>query len=337
MATIKDVAALAQVSTSTVSHVINQTRVVSDEATARVHQAIAELNYIPNTMARSLKGGGSQVLGMLVTDSTNPFYANLIQQVDRIAYQKGYNLILCNTHGEPNRAREYLDMLLQRRIDGLLVMSAEARLDGMELLQSRSNMPVVVMDWGPSNEFVDKIQDDSQFGGYLATRHLIENGHTDICCVMGPLQKSNSRQRLEGYQRAMQEAGLSVAEGHVVETSFSSEGGWQAMNQLIAQDRVPGAIFAGNDLIALGVIRAANEAGIRVPEQLSIVGYDDIPQAEFFSPSLSTIRQPVEQLASEAIELLMQRVAQPHRDKQTLKLRSQLISRSSVLASQAQR
>ncbi|WP_028116648.1 substrate-binding domain-containing protein [Ferrimonas senticii] len=332
MATIRDVAKLAGVSTTTVSHVLNQTRFVSETARLAVEQAVKQLNYVPNVVARSLKGGSSRVLGMLVTDSNNPFYADLIQWVDKVAYSHGYNLILCNTQGNVERACDYIEMLTQRRVDGVLVMSADAR---QVPLSAFAKLPMVMMDAGPSAVGFDRILDDSELGGYLATKYLLDRGHRQIGILTGPLAKYNSQHRLAGYHRALAEAGVTANDKAWVHSgNFSYEGGFEAMQSLLAQthgsNEAVTAVFANNDLMAMGAARVAADYGLRIPQDLSLMGYDDIPGAQYFNPPLTTIAQPMQALAEQAIAMLLARMAKPDCDGQRLLLPPSLVERDSV-------
>ncbi|EDQ02163.1 LacI family DNA-binding transcriptional regulator [Shewanella benthica] len=327
MTTIRDVAKLAGVSTTTVSHVLNKTRFVSVEGKAKVESAVVELNYVPNTVARSLKGGSSRVLGMLITDVNNPFYADLIQWVDQVAYRLGYNLILCNTQGNIERAKDYMVMLNQRRVDGMLMVSSDAR---QLPVSSYGTMPMVMMDSGPEQAGYDRILDDSEQGGYMATRHLLESGHMNIGMLAGPLDKSNSQHRIAGYHRAMAEANAEVDERWVQSGEFTYEGGAEAMSRLLDQPSPVTAIFACNDLMVMGAIRVAGKLGLIIPQDLSIIGYDDIPGAKYFNPPLTTISQPLEQLAEQAIAMLLARIKTPERESQRTLLPPRLVIRDSV-------
>ncbi|MBE7215686.1 substrate-binding domain-containing protein [Shewanella benthica] len=327
MTTIRDVAKLACVSTTTVSHVLNKTRFVSAEGKAKVEAAVIELNYVPNTIARSLKGGSSRVLGMLITDTNNPFYADLIQWVDQVAYRHGYNLILCNTQGNIERAKDYMVMLNQRRVDGVLMMSSDAR---QLPVSSYATMPMVMMDSGPEQAGYDRILDDSELGGYMATQHLLESGHMSIGMLAGPLDKSNSQNRIAGYRRAMAEANAEVDERWIQSGEFTYEGGAEAMSRLLDQPCLVTAIFASNDLMVMGAIRVAGKQGLIIPQDLSIIGYDDIPGAKYFNPPLTTISQPLEQLAEQAIAMLLARIKAPERGSQRTLLPPRLVIRDSV-------
>ncbi|NRD75550.1 substrate-binding domain-containing protein [Shewanella sp. VB17] len=327
MTTIRDVAKLAGVSTTTVSHVLNKTRFVSAESKTKVEAAVIELNYVPNTVARSLKGGSSRVLGMLVTDSNNPFYANLIQWVDQVAYRHGYNLILCNTQGDIQRAKDYMSMLSQRRVDGMIMMSSDVR---QLPVSSYGTIPMVMLDSGPERAGYDRILDDSELGGYMATNHLLKSGHRSIGLLAGPLEKSNSQNRIAGYRRAMAEANVEVDEGWIQSGEFSYEGGVVAMTLLLNQQRAVTSVFASNDLMAMGAMRVAGEHGLIIPQDLSMVGYDDIPGAQYFNPPLTTMRQPLEMMAEQAIAMLLTRMQSPDREGQRTLLGPSLITRGSV-------
>lgn len=180
MATIKDVARLAGVSTTTVSHVINKTRFVAEATQEKVMKAVDELNYAPSAVARSLKCNSTRTIGMLVTQSTNLFFSEVIDGVESYCYRQGYTLILCNTGGIYEKQRDYIRMLAEKRVDGILVMCSDLTEELKEMLDRHSDIPKVVMDWGPESSRADKIIDNSEEGGYLATKYLIDNGHTDI-------------------------------------------------------------------------------------------------------------------------------------------------------------
>ncbi|MGL4473293.1 MAG: substrate-binding domain-containing protein [Shewanella sp.] len=329
MATIKDIAKLAQVSTSTVSHVLNNTRFVSDEVKERVQAAVKELNYAPSALARSLKTKHTRTFGMLVTTSTNPFFAEVVKGVESHCYQHGYSLMLCNTEGDAERIRFNLSTLLQKQVDGLLLMCSEAEAQAFAQLSSQPNLPTVVMDWGPTNFQCDKIQDNSRQGGYLATRYLIEQGHQLIGCVTGPLDKLPSQQRLAGFTDAMNEAKLSIKPEWQVSGNFECDGGAAAFADLIKAPNLPTAMFVGNDMMAMGFMHAAYNAGLNIPEQLSVIGYDDIELARYLTPALTTIHQPKQQLGHTAVEVLLARLDNPGSSK-TIQLEPSLVVRDSV-------
>lgn len=330
MATMKDIAKLAGVSTSTVSHVINKTRFVSEEISERVNNAAKELNYYaPSALARSLKVNRTKTIGMLVTTSTNPFFGEVVKGVERSCYQKGYSLILCNTEGDNERMRQSINTLLQKRVDGLILMCS---LEGerIDVFERYPDIPVVVMDWGPMLFTSDKIQDNSLRGGYLAAKYLIDCGHTEIGCITGPLIKHQAQMRYEGYKRAMNEAGLEFNANWIIESDFECEGGYQAFKKMAQRGALPSSIFVSNDMMAMGVINAANELDIKVPDDLSIIGYDDIHIAKFMSPSLTTIHQPKYRLGQAAVETLVRKLDDKSNDAQVVQLEPTLVVRNSV-------
>lgn len=331
MATMKDIAKLAGVSTSTVSHVINKTRFVSEEISERVNNAAKELNYYaPSALARSLKINRTKTIGMLVTTSTNPFFGEVVKGVERSCYQKGYSLILCNTEGDNERMRQSISTLLQKRVDGLILMCDSLEGERIDVFERYPDIPVVVMDWGPMLFTSDKIQDNSLRGGYLAAKHLIDCGHQQVGCITGPLIKHQAQMRYEGYKRAMIEAGLEFNANWIIESDFECEGGYQALKCMSEKGALPTAIFVSNDMMAMGVINAANELGIRVPEDLSVIGYDDIHIAKFMSPSLTTIHQPKYRLGQAAVETLLRRLDDKLADSAIVQLEPTLVARKSV-------
>ncbi|EGQ9766075.1 substrate-binding domain-containing protein [Vibrio alginolyticus] len=331
MATMKDIAKLAGVSTSTVSHVINKTRFVSEEISERVNNAAKELNYYaPSALARSLKVNRTKTIGMLVTTSTNPFFGEVVKGVERSCYQKGYSLILCNTEGDNERMRQSINTLLQKRVDGLILMCSSLEGERIDVFERYPDIPVVVMDWGPMLFTSDKIQDNSLRGGYLAAKYLIDCGHTEIGCITGPLIKHQAQMRYEGYKRAMNEAGLEFNANWIIESDFECEGGYQAFKKMAQRDALPSSIFVSNDMMAMGVINAANELDIKVPDDLSIIGYDDIHIAKFMSPSLTTIHQPKYRLGQAAVETLVRKLDEKSTEAQVVQLEPTLVERKSV-------
>ncbi|ELI5378544.1 substrate-binding domain-containing protein [Vibrio parahaemolyticus] len=331
MATMKDIAKLAGVSTSTVSHVINKTRFVSEEISERVNNAVKELNYYaPSALARSLKVNRTKTIGMLVTTSTNPFFGEVVKGVERSCYHKGYSLILCNTEGDNERMRQSINTLLQKRVDGLILMCSSLEGERIDVFERYPDIPVVVMDWGPMLFTSDKIQDNSLRGGYLAAKYLIDCGHTEIGCITGPLIKHQAQMRYEGYKRAMNEAGLEFNANWIIESDFECEGGYQAFKKMAERGTLPSSIFVSNDMMAMGVINAANELGIKVPDDLSIIGYDDIHIAKFMSPSLTTIHQPKYRLGQAAVETLVRRLDDKSNEAQVVQLEPTLVVRNSV-------
>ncbi|KGT87103.1 transcriptional regulator [Erwinia typographi] len=327
---MKDVARLAGVSTSTVSHVINNNRFVSEAVREKVTTAISQLNYAPSALARSLKINQTRTIGMLLTASSNPFYAEVVRGVERSCYERGYSLILCNTDGDEDRMNRSLETLLQKRVDGLLIMCTESHIPSAEILTRYPSIPSVMMDWSPFDGGSDIIQDNSLLGGEMATRYLINRGYTRIACIAGPQDKTPARLRLEGFYKAMAQAGLPVLPGYRVDGDLEFQGGYNAMNQLLSVNPVPEAVFTSNDAMAVGVYHALFQAGLSVPQDIAVIGYDDIELARYMTPPLTTIHQPKDELGELAIDTLLHRLAQPGGSQQLLVLTPELVERGSV-------
>ncbi len=200
----------------------------------------------------------------------------------------------------------------------------------IDVFERYPDIPVVVMDWGPMLFTSDKIQDNSLRGGYLAAKYLIDCGHTEIGCITGPLIKHQAQMRYEGYKRAMNEAGVEFNANWIIESDFECEGGYQAFKKMAERGTLPSSIFVSNDMMAMGVINAANELGIKVPDDLSIIGYDDIHIAKFMSPSLTTIHQPKYRLGQAAVETLVRRLDDKSNEAQVVQLEPTLVVRNSV-------
>ncbi|WP_028021762.1 substrate-binding domain-containing protein [Enterovibrio calviensis] len=330
MATMKDIAKLACVSTSTVSHVINQSRYVSEDIAERVNQAALQLNYSPSALARSLKTNRTKTLGMLVTTSSNPFFGEVVKGVERSCYQKGYNLILCNTEGDQQRMKESITTLLQKRVDGMILMCSSLEGENIDVFDRYPDVPVVVMDWGPMLFASDKIQDNSFHGGYLATKYLIECGHQNIGCITGPLNRYQAHMRYEGYKRALNEEGLAFHANWIIESNFECDGGYDAFHRMYQKGPLPSAIFVCNDMMAMGVINAANEKGIAIPKDLSIIGYDDIQISKYMTPSLTTIHQPKHRLGQTAVDTLLAKLEKNSDEAKVIQLEPTLVKRCSV-------
>ena len=310
MATIKDVAALAGISYTTVSHVVNNTRPVSQEVRLKVEAAIKSLDYVPSAVARSLKAKTTATIGLLVPNSLNPYFAELARGIEDYCERNGYCVILCNSDDNPEKQRSYLRVLLEKRIDGLIVASAGGD-SGLAQGLAGVKTPMVIVDRGLDGVDADLVRIDHEYGAYLATRHLLELGHRDIATIGGPASTSVAQMRLAGYCRALKEAGVEVRQERMLESDFTSTGGYNAAATLL-ESNPPSAIFAGNDMIGIGVLRAAAERNVRVPSELSVIGFDDIQMSRYVYPALTTVGQSILQLGEMAAEVLLRRIATPN-------------------------
>lgn len=312
MATIRDVARRAGVSPTTVSHVINQTRFVSDGVRARVLQAMYELGYRHNVLARSLRRGQTLTIGLILPDSANPFFAEIGRSIEAAAFGLGYSVMLCNTEADLGKELRYVDVLDQKQVDGIIFVASGDRSDSLGALLHR-RLPVVVVDRELPDVDVDTVLADNPLGGYLATKHLTDLGHRRIACITGPSNLTPSAQRVTGYQTALAEAGLPVDEGLIVHGDFHPMSGRAAALALLDRAEPPTAIFACNDLMAMGVLRAAAEMNRRVPRDLALVGYDDIELASYTNPPLTVVAQPKVEMGRTAVRLLTLRIADKSR------------------------
>jgi len=309
MATIKDVAALAGISYTTVSHVVNKTRPVSERVRLKVEAAIAELDYVPSAVARSLKAKTTATIGLLVPNSLNPYFAELARGIEDYCERNNYCVILCNSDDDPDKQRNYLRVLLEKRVDGLIVASTggdDSLASGLLAVRT----PMVIVDREIAGVETDRVRIDHEEGAYLATRHLLELGHRAIAFIGGPLDNSVAQLRLAGYRRALRQAKVKVSASSVLASDFTSTGGYRAAAQLLEGER-PTAIFASNDLLGIGALRAAAERDIRIPGELSVIGFDDIQMSRYVYPALTTVGQSILQLGETAAELLLRRLATP--------------------------
>ena len=263
--TIKDIASRADVSTATVSYVINGSRPVSPELTQRVQLAVLELGYAPNAVAQSLRQARTLSIGLLVPDNANPFFAELSKGVEDEAYERGYSVLLCNSNSSPDREARYLDLLIAKRVDGLLFSPTTSGLDQLTPLLAR-RVPVVTFYRDPGQLPVDSIRVDNARLGYTATSHLIELGHRDIAFIQPASQGASSR-RVDGYRQALADAGIEPDEELMPGGDNRFEGGGSAARALLDSGRQFTAVVAANDATAIGAMGTLQQAGYRVPDR----------------------------------------------------------------------
>jgi LacI family transcriptional regulator len=313
MPTIRDVAKKAGVATTTVSRVLNNNGYVSADTRARVEAAIEELGYVPNRVARSLRLKRTNTLALVVTDITNPFWTTVVRGVEDAAHEAGFTVILCNTDESPSKQDAYLQVLLQKRVDGILLAPTHSTAEPVALIQ-RQKMPVVVLDRRVPGAAVDLVRCDSQGGAYKLVQHLIELGHRRIAVLSGPENVSTATDRVIGYRRAMREAGLAVADAWVRHGQFTVESGAEGTRELLAQDPHPTAILAANNFIATGVLRVFRATGFDVPGDVSVVAFDDLVCDPSTTPFLTVANQPAYEMGQQATELLVARLSDPAAD-----------------------
>lgn len=330
MASIKDVALKAKVSTTTVSHVVNRTRFVSDKVRQEVESAIRELNYVPSAVARSLKSNSTKTIGMLIPNCSNPYFAEIVRSVEDHCFGAGYTLILCNTDDEPHRQSAYLQVLSEKRIDGMIIISTGEDKDLLRLLQGLP-IPTVLLDREIDEVNCDLVETAHLQGGLMATEHLIGLGHQRIACLAGPANLNSSAQRIEGWRTALANAGLASESADLLwHSDFSSQGGFSTMQAILASPLAPTAVFVCNDLMSIGALSAAHQAGVQIPQQMSLIGFDDIELAKFASPALTTIAQPKLRIGIAAVDMVLERIQGGRIQARQVILQPELIVRNST-------
>ena len=332
MSTIKDVAEKAGVSFTTVSHVLNGTRPVSDEARTRVERAVADLGYLPSAVARALKTSTTRILGVLVPNIVNPFFSELTRGIEDQCRRSQYAVFLCNCDDDAERQTRYLQTLLSRRVDGLVLATAanraEAGIDGAELLR----IPSVVVDRQLHGVSADQVRVDNRLGARLAVEHLLGLGHRRIACLAGPPGFDISHDRTRGWQDALAGAGIEPHATWLLEGDFSAAAGHALACRLLHTPRASAvtAIFAANDLQAIGALRAAAERGVTVPGDLSIIGFDGIALGSYLYPALSSVGFPIRKLGERAAQVLQERIAAPSSPLRDVVLAPALVLREST-------
>jgi len=306
--TLHDVAALAGVSHQTVSRVINNSDHVRPETRKRVEDAILELDYRPNAIARSMVRGSTHTLGCISPNLTDPVFANIIEGAQAEARRQGY-FLLVGSASSVEDVQPLLDELLNRCVDGLLILNARDDERYQLLLPLIGNgTPMVYIKNSPDGERVSSVRCDDIQGGYLATKHLIDLGHKKIGLILGRHNEQCTHERLEGYKKALQEASLPFRESLLIQGNWSSRSGTQAVEKLLEDADQFSAVFAMNDRMAAGALRGLRGAGYRVPEDYSLVGYDNVPLSELIDPPLSTVHQPLEEFGRQAAQIVIQSI-----------------------------
>jgi LacI family transcriptional regulator len=305
--TIKDVAREAGVSPATVSRVLNGTK-VDPALEERVREAVERLGYRPSGVARSLRTKRTSVWGLVISEVRNPFFTEMIRAVEEVAQASGYFVVVCNTDHSVEKERRYLELIAAERMAGAIVSPSSSLHSDLGPLR-RQGVPVVLVDRTlPGDEEVDSVLVDSRQGAFDAVTHLIESGYRRIGCITGPLDTTPGAERLSGYRAALEHAGRRVLAELVREADFREDDGYRAAMGLLTARRPPDALFVGNNLMTLGSLRAINERGLRMPDEIGVVGFDDMPWAPLVQPPLSTVAQPIYELGRETATLLLRRI-----------------------------
>lgn len=302
---IQDVATKAGVSKATVSHVINGTRFVEEETKQRVLEAIDVLSYRPSAAARSLTTKRSQTIGIVVSDVSNTFFAEVLKGIENVFLSKNYSLIVCNTNETLERERLYLDLLLSQKVDGVIAAATSQQWDVLETA-SLQHLPMVFVDrMFEGFQQQPYVGADNWGGAYLGTTHLIERGYREIGALAGFERLSSMRERFDGYRQAMQDHNLPMREEWMITSPLNIEAGYEAARRVLTLPERPRALFLNNNFLNLGTLLAVHDLGLRCPEDIALVGFDDHPWAAVASPPLTVVRQPAEKIGRTAAEMLL--------------------------------
>ena len=306
--TIRDVAQQAGVSPMTVSRVINGSTSVNDQTRTRVEQVITALGYVPNNLARSLSQQTSGTLGVLVPDVANPFFMLILRGIESVARQHGFRVMLCNTESDLKLEDAYIQDILAHRIEGLIIAPTSDHSRRHLRLPQQYNIPIVLVDRHVDGIECDVVVGDNVGGAQRLTEHLLAVGHRRIAMICGPLDVSTARDRLQGYRQALELAGIAFDDEYVVETAVNVRGGTTAIADILKLTPRPQAIFAVNNLVAVGAVQALRQQGISVPRDMALACFEDIELASQLYPFLTVMAQPAETFGTIAAQLLIERI-----------------------------
>jgi LacI family transcriptional regulator len=331
MANIRGVAARAEVSIATVSHVFNGTRPVSDEVRERVLQAAADLHYYPNYLARSLTTKKTGTVGMVVSDMSNPFFAELIYGVEKTLSAQQYNLMICNTEDDPHKEEAYLKVLMAKRVDGIIAAATSEKWATLQVAEAHS-FPLVFIDLRVEGVRGPLVCSTNEDGAYRGVAHLIADGHRSIGILAGMPTMSSMRERLAGYRRALAEHGIAYDERLARFSRLSVEAGAHEMKAVMREAPRPAAVFLNNNLLALGALIGLQELGLAAPDDVALVGYDDAPWTRIADPPLTVVRQPNYEMGTLAGQLMLQQLRGEAVPRTSITLQSDLLVRQSCRA-----
>lgn len=325
--TIYDVAREANVSIATVSKVINNTGRIGEKTRQRVLQVMKELDYQPSLVASALTGKSTYSIGLLIPDLANPFFAELARSIEDRGHELGYSIVMCSTDYRPEKESKYISLLKQKSVDGFILASGFQN-DAVIRDLLNLKIPIAVLARDVSTVSVDTVTVDDFIGGYNATQHLLDLGHQQIGAIQ--LNLEVGRERTRGYRHALQENGLEYDEKYVLFGPSSVEGGKQMGLKMLQAAERPTAIFAGNDLVAIGIIQAARELGLSIPDDVSVVGYDNTILAAISNPPLTTVAQPFHDMGRQVMDLLIEEIKGEKKGKKRVVMLPELCVREST-------
>ncbi len=326
---IAEIARRANVSTATVSRTINQSGAVKPATARKVWRVVAELNYFPNSHARALVSGRSRLLGLIVSDITNPFFSELIRSFESHAAQQQYDLLITSTDYETTRMTATLRRMLERKVDGVAVMTSEMDL-GLIRELSRRGVPIVFMDVGQMGPRMSHVSIDYGNGIHQAVNHVVGLGHKHVAFISGPLALHSARTRRQAFIEAMRLHGIVPDRRMMREGTHTAEGGEREMSALLRLSKRPTAVVASNDWTAIGALHAIQSEGLRVPEEISLVGFDDIPLVSYTTPALTTVRMSAVDVGSTAFQALFRMIGGEKTEGDVFQIPTKLVIRDST-------
>jgi len=324
--TLQDVAALAGVSTATVSNVINNTKVVSETTRKRILEAIDRLDYIPNNLAKSLKMRDTKLIGLLISDIANPFFPPVVRGIEDYLAANGYNMILCETNSDPVLEKENLRVLLSRRIEGLVVSLA----GGVEEHFENIDTPLVFFNRVPVSNRYNKVQVKNFKAAFMGATHLLDHGYRRIAIIAGPQELNVGRDRLLGFKEALLERDVEIDPTYVRIKEFAASEGYEAMRELMQLPQRPEAVFTSNYALTLGAFQFLKDHGYRIPRDIAFIGYDETPWSTIVDPPLSVIRYPMHEMGEAIGAMILDLVGSREHDRaRTVAFEPELVVRKS--------
>lgn len=326
--TIKQVADLAGVSTATVSRVLDENSGVSQELIDRVREAVRTLDYHPNRAARNLRKRVAQTVGVVISDIQNPFFTSVVRGIEKVLVEADFILLLCNSDEDPKREKIHLATLKSEGVAGIILATTRSDAELYhQLLNNRT--PLVGIDRTPEQLSMDVVSVTNTRGAFTAVSHLADLGHKRVALISGPRQLSTARERFEGYEEAVHARGLAHSDDLIQFSDFRQSGGYKSMQTLLDQPEPPTAVLVSNNLMTLGALQAIHERNLSIPDQIAIVGFDDMPWATSLQPPLTAVAQPTYELGIAAAQLLLDRLREPERPFRHVVLETQLMIRAS--------
>jgi DNA-binding LacI/PurR family transcriptional regulator len=329
VASMKDVAEIAGVSVSTVSRVINNTLQVDAKTRLTVERAIREVNYRPNLLASGLRSKSGNLIGLAVPEISHQSFDRFIRHTEEFVRANKYGLILGDIHNDPDSEADFIDQLIRRNVDGIIFIRVSDESRALEML-NRTSIPFVVLDRGVATATAPTVVMDNFQAGRLAAEHLISLGHRDVACVTGPLNVSLCRERLDGFTQTLSAAGLRLLRNNIYEADFHYSSGVGLVPQLMQRDPAVTAVWAQNDLMAIGIMAGLSDCGLRVPDDMSVVGVDDIITCRMLRPQLTTVKQPFREMSRAAVELLLRESSLGERISEKIVIPTELVVRQST-------